>query len=84
MKIELTREQKDLRNREARLRRNAANKGLFIRKRKWREYYDQYFYESHIGYCIGVYEHGFIVHGGTSYGTDLPTLEEAESLVAEY
>lgn len=71
-------------SRERRLRREANKKNLFIRKRKWREYYTQFSYESHVGYCVGSYEHGFIIYGGNEWGTDLPTLEQAEAFVASY
>lgn len=71
-------------SRERKLRREAEKKNLFIRKRKWRDYSTQYSYETHVGYCVGSYEYGVIIYGGTSWGTDLPTLEEAEEFVARY
>lgn len=74
----------NLRNREQRLRRNAEKKNLFIRKGKWREYFTQYSYESHVGYCVGSNEYGLIIYGGDSWGNNLPTLEEAEAFVAGY
>jgi len=76
---------KELRNREARLRRAAYKKGLFIRKRKWRIYYGSiYEYSEHQGYCVGDYRLGFLILQGDPYGISLPTLEEAEEFVAEY
>ena len=73
-----------LKSREQRLRRNAEKKNLFIRKRKWREYYTEYSYESHVGYCVGSYEYGLIIYGGDSWGKNLPTLDEAEVFVAAF
>ena len=74
-----------IRNRERRLRRAADKKGLFIKKRKWRIYYgSQYEYSEYQGYCVGVQEIGLIVWGGNSNGLFLPTLEEAEEIVANY
>ncbi len=72
---------KELRTREARLRRLAAKKGLFIRKRKWRLYYTQYSYESYDGYCIGNQDTGLIIYGENEMGLYAPTLEEAEEIV---
>lgn len=77
-------ETSELRKREQCLRRNAEKKGLFIRKRKWREYFTQYSYESHVGYCVGSNEYGLVIFGGDSWGNYLPTLEEAEAFVAAY
>ena len=74
---------KELRNREARLRRRAKAKGLYIQKRRWRLYYTEYSYESYIGYCVGLEEHGLIVYGADSNGLNMPTLEEAEAFVEE-
>ena len=73
-----------LTSRENKLRREAAKKNLFIRKRKWREYFTEYSFQTHTGYCIGDYLHGLIVYGGDSWGNYLPTLEEAENFIAEY
>jgi len=73
-----------LRSREQKLRREAAKKNLFIRKRKWREYYTQFSYESYVGYCVGSNEYGIIIYGGDSWGNYLPTLEDAEKFVASY
>lgn len=73
-----------LATREKKLRNNAAKKNLFIRKRKWREYYTQFSYESHVGYCVGSNEHGLVIYGGDSWGNYLPTLEQAEAFVASY
>lgn len=75
---------KELRNREHSLRRRAKAKGLYIQKRRWRLYYSEYRYESQIGYCVGITEHGLIVYGADSNGLNMPTLEEAEAFVAEY
>ncbi len=72
---------KELRNREDRLRRLAEKKGLFIRKRKWRLYYSQYSYESYDGYCIGNQETGLIIYGENESGLYAPTIEEAEEIV---
>ena len=71
-------------SRERRLRREAEKKNLFIRKRKWREYYTQFSYETHAGYCVGSNEHGLVIYGGDSWGNYLPTLEQAEAFVASY
>ena len=73
-----------LATREKKLRNNAAKKNLFIRKRKWRDYYTQFSYELHVGYCVGSYEHGLVIYGGDSWGNNLPTLEEAEAFVSSY
>lgn len=73
-----------LATREKKLRNNAAKKNLFIRKRKWREYFSQFSYESHVGYCVGSNEYGLVIYGGDSWGNYLPTLEEAEAFVAAY
>lgn len=73
-----------LASRENRLRREAAKKNLFIRKRKWREYFTQYSYESHVGYCVGSEQYGLVIYGGDSWGNYLPTLEDAEAFVAAY
>lgn len=73
-----------LASRENKLRREAAKKNLFIRKRKWREYFSQFSYESHVGYCVGSNEYGLVIYGGDSWGNYLPTLEEAEAFVAAY
>lgn len=73
-----------LRNKEARLRRKAEKKGLFIKKRKWRLYYNEYSYETFDGYCVGISEYGLIVWGGDSNGMNMPTLEEAEVIVDQY
>ena len=75
---------KELRNREQRLRRRAKEKGLYIQKCRWRLYYTEYAYESQIGYCVGMAEHGLIVYGADSHGLNMPTLKEAEVFVAEY
>ena len=75
----------ELRNREARLRRSAAKKGLFIRKRKWRIYCGSiYEYNEYQGYCVGFLRLNIIIFGGDSNDLFLPTLEEAEEFVAEY
>lgn len=74
----------DLKKREARLRRAAEKKGLFIKKRKWRRYYSQYSYESFDGYCVGKIELGLIIWGEDTNGLNAPTLEEAEEIVANY
>ena len=74
---------KELRNREQRLRRKARAKGLYIQKRKWRLYYTEYSYESYVGYCVGIAEHGLIVYGADSNGLNMPTLEEAEHFVEQ-
>lgn len=42
---------RELVNREQRLRYKARKKGLYIKKGKWYQYYDTYRYESHTGYC---------------------------------
>ena len=73
-----------LKSREQKLRREAEKKNLFIRKRKWREYYTEYSYKSHVGYCVGSNALGLIIHGGDWWGNYLPTLEEAEAFVAAY
>lgn len=73
-----------LASRENKLRREAAKKNLFIRKRKWRDYYTEYSYESHVGYCVGSNEYGIVIYGGDSWGKNLPTLEQAEAFVASY
>lgn len=75
---------RELKNREERLRRAAAKKGLFIKKRKWRLYYSQYNYKSFDGYCVGICENGLIVFGEDEVGINAPTLEQAEELVAKY
>ncbi len=76
---------RNLKNREARLRRAAARKGLFIRKRKWFYYVgDEYTRIEQYGYCVGVEETGLIPWCGTSNGLFLPTLEEAEKIVADF
>ncbi len=74
----------ELKNREAKLRRLAEKKGLFIRKRKWRLYYSQYSYESYDGYCIGNQETGLIIWGENENGMFSPTLDEAEKIVSNY
>ena len=75
---------RELENREKRLRRAAAKKGLFIKKRKWRLYYSQYNYDSFDGYCVGTVETGLIIWGENEAGINAPTLEEAEEIVANY
>ncbi len=75
---------KDQRKREAVLRRAAGEKGLFIKKRKWKMYYTQYSYESHDGYCIGSEKTGLIIWGEDQNGMFAPTLEEAEEIVFNY
>ena len=75
---------KELRNREQRLRRRAREKGLYIQKRKWRLYYTQVSYESFVGYCVGIAEYGLIAYGADSNGMNMPTLEEAEEFVSKY
>lgn len=75
---------RELTNREKRLRRAAARKGLFIKKRKWRLYYSQYNYDSFDGYCVGTVETGLILWGENEVGINAPTLEEAEKIVANY
>ena len=77
-------ENKEIINREARLRRAAKRKGLYIQKRRWRVYFDQHSYESYIGYCVGIADIGLIAWGGDANGMFMPTLEEAEKIVAEY
>ncbi len=74
----------ELKNREARLRRAAKKKSLFIKKRKWKLYYSQYCYESYDGYCIGNQETGLIIWGENENGMFSPTLDEAEKIVSNY
>ena len=76
---------RELRNREARLRRAATKKGLFIRKRKWKVYYGSiYSDDSFDGYSVGIRQYGVIVWGLDEVGMNAPTLEEAEEIVANY
>ena len=76
---------REIANREQRLRRAAAKKGLYIKKRKWRIYYDSHdVYSEYQGYCVGIQQTGLIVWGGNSNGLFLPTLEEAEEIVENY
>ena len=43
---------RELVNREQRLRYKARKKGLYIKKGKWYQYYDTYRYESHTGLSL--------------------------------
>jgi transposase len=80
----MCKENNSLRIRENKLRRTAKEKGLFIKKRKWRLYYSQYSYESYDGYCIGTEENGLIIWGENENGMFSPTLDEAEEIVFNY
>ncbi len=74
----------NLKTRENRLRRNAAKKGLYIKKRKWKKYYSEYDYESFDGYCVGICAYGMLVWAEDTYGENAPTLAEAEEIVSRY
>jgi hypothetical protein len=75
---------KELRNRENRLRYRARQKGLYIQKGKWYQYYSQYSYESNTGYCIGRLDKGMLITGYDQWNNNLLTIEEAEEYVSEY
>lgn len=75
---------KQLRNRENRLRYRAKQKGLYIKKGKWYENYNQYSGESHTGYCVGEIALGILIAGFDQWNRHLMTIEEAEEYVEEY
>jgi hypothetical protein len=75
---------KQLRNRESRLRYRARQKGLYIKKGKWYEAYSQYSYETHIGYCVGDCISSFLIAGYDNWNRHLMTIEETEAYVDEY
>ena len=76
---------KNIKNREARLRRAAAKKGLFIRK-GFNLVGATGGTIKDVGYVIGTVDGGFIIAGtnlATSQGFQFD-LDEAEDFVAEY
>lgn len=75
---------RELVNREQRLRYKARKKGLYIKKGKWYQYYDTYRYESHTGYCVGRLDLGLLIAGYDEYNNDLMTIEEVEEFVEDY
>lgn len=75
---------KELRNRENRLRYQAKKKGLYIQKGKWYQYRDSYNYDSYIGYCIGSLRTGRLLIGYDQWNENLLSLEETEEFVTNY
>ena len=74
----------DLRNRERRLRYAAKKKGLYIQKGKNYVNYDQYSYDSYIGYSVGRLDIGLLIEGYDEWNSNLLTIEEAEEFVLKY
>ena len=75
---------RELVNREQRLRYKARKKGLYIKKGKWYQYYDTYRYESHTGYGVGRLDLGLLIAGYDEYNNNLMTIEEVEEFVEDY
>lgn len=75
---------KELRNRENRLRYLAKKKGLYLQKGKWYQYWDSHNYSSYIGYCVGSLLTGRLIIGYDQWNQHLLTLEEAEEFIQNY
>ena len=75
---------KELRNRENRLRYLAKKKGLYLQKGKWYQYWDNYNYDSYVGYCVGSLYTGFLIVGYNQWNENLLTIEEAEEFIKNY
>ena len=75
---------KELRNREYRLRKLAKKKGLYLKKGKWYQYWDSHNYTSYTGYSVGNLYTGFLIIGYNQWNQHLLTLEEAEEFIQNY
>jgi len=67
---------KELRNRENRLRYLAKKKGLYLQKGKWYQYWDSHNYDSFIGYCVGSLYTGFLIVGYNQWNENLLTFDD--------
>lgn len=76
--------EKELRNRENRLRYKAKMKGLYLQKGKWYQYRDSHLYNAYIGYCIGSSITGRLIVGYDQWNENLLTIEEAEEFISNY